>query len=141
MNISKEFLLEAVGLSLLVALILVGMQMFQRTIKITALIEKSQEQTISDLEEYEIVKYEEMLIDGITAFGYIKNVVGEYHIPISIEDKQKKFSVTQREEFGELRDIDSEKYLNPYAWFRCKVVRDENGVITQVNLVREQEGE
>ena len=39
MNISKEFLMEAVGLSLLVALILIGMQMFHKTIKITTLLQ------------------------------------------------------------------------------------------------------
>ena len=141
MNISKEFLMEAVGLSMLVALILIGMQMFQKTIKITTLMERKQEETISNLEEYELVKYDDMLIDGITALGYIKNVVGEYHIPVIVEEKQRKFSVTERDEFGLLRDVDSEKYINPYGFYQCKVIRNENDVITEINLVREQEGE
>ena len=141
MNISKEFLLEAVGLSLLVALLLIGMQMFKKTIKITTLMERKQEETISNLEEYELVKYDDMLIDGITALGYIKNVVGEYHITVIIEEKQRKFSITERDEFGLLRDVDSEKYINPYGFYQCKVIRNENDVITEINLVREQEGE
>lgn len=141
MNISKEFLMEAVGLSLLVALILIGMRMFQKTIKITTQIEKSQEQTITDLEEYELVKYEEMVIDGITALGYIKNTVVEYDLPVIVEDKQRMFSVTSREELGLLRDVDSEKYISPYGFYQCKVIRNENNVITEINLLREQEGE
>lgn len=141
MNISKEFLLEAVGLSLLVALLLIGMQMFKKTIKITTLMERKQEETISNLEEYELVKYDDMLIDGITALGYIKNVVGEYHITVIVEEKQRKFSITERDEFGLLRDVDSEKYINPYGFYQCKVIRNENDVITEINLVREQEGE
>lgn len=141
MNISKEFLLEAVGLSLLVALLLIGMQMFKKTIKITTLMERKQEETISNLEEYELVKYDDMLIDGITALGYIKNVVGEYHITVIVEEKQRKFSITERDEFGLLRDVDSEKYINPYGVYQCKVIRNENDVITEINLVREQEGE
>ena len=104
-------------------------------------MERKQEETISNLEEYELVKYDDMLIDGITALGYIKNVVGEYHITVIVEEKQRKFSITERDEFGQLRDVDSEKYINPYGFYQCKVIRNENDVITEINLVREQEGE
>lgn len=141
MSISKEFLMEAVGLSLLVALILIGMQMYQKTMKITTLIAKNQEQTITDLEEYELVKYSDLSIDGISALGYIKKVVGEYHIPVTVEDEQSCFSVTGKEDFGLLREIDSEKYINPYALFTCRIIRNENGVITEIRLIQEKEGE
>lgn len=141
MNISKEFLMEAVGLSLLVALILIGMQMFHKTIKITTLLQNHQEESITQLEEYDLVKYEDLLLDGMTVLGYIKNVVGEHRLPVIVEEKQKKFSVTERAEFGLLRDVESEKYICPYALYKCKVIRDENDVITEINLVREQEGD
>lgn len=141
MNISKEFLMEAVSLSLLVALILIGMQMFKKTIKITNLLEQQQEQTITELEEYELVKYEGLVIDGMTVLGYIKNVIVEYHVPVIIEEKQRTFLVSEREEFGQLRNVDSEKYISPYSFYQCNIIRDENEVITEINLVREQEGE
>lgn len=141
MNISKEFLMEAVGLSLLVALILIGMQMFHKTIKITTLLQNNQEESITQLKEYDLVKYEDLLLDGMTVLGYIKNVVGEHQLPVIVEEKQKKFSVTERAEFGLLRDVESEKYICPYALYKCKVIRDENDVITEINLVREQEGD
>lgn len=133
--------MEAVGLSLLVALILIGMQMFQKTIKITTLLQNHQEESITQLEEYDLVKYEDLLLDGMTVLGYIKNVVGEHRLPVIVEEKQKKFSVTERAEFGLLRDVESEKYICPYALYKCKVIRDENDVITEINLVREQEGD
>lgn len=141
MNISKEFLLEAVGLSLLVALILIGMQMFQKTVRLTTLLQNQQEKSITELEEYELVKYEDLTIDGMTAIGYIKNVVGEYCLPVIIEENQRKFSVNERTDFGLLRDVDSEKYISPYALYLCKVIRDENDVITEINLLRKKEGE
>lgn len=141
MNISKEFLMEAVGLSLLVALILIGMRMFQRTIKITNLLEHQQEQKINELEEYELVKYEGLVIDGMTALGYIKNVVGEYRLTVTIEEMQRKFSISDRAEFGQLRNVDSEKYISPYGFYQCRISRDENEAITEIYLVRKQEGE
>ena len=120
MNISKEFLMEAVGLSLLVALILIGMQMFHKTIKITTLLQNNQEESITQLEEYDLVKYEDLLLDGMTVLGYIKKVVGEYQLPVIVEEKQKKFSVTERAEFGLLRDVESESiYIHmPYISVR-----------------------
>ena len=137
MQISKEFLVEAVGLSLLVALIFVGMQMFQRTMRVTAILENNQEEKITMLEEYEIVKYDGLVLDGMTVVNYIKNMVGEYELPVIIESEQKTFVVADRTELGLLRDVDSEKYINPYATYRCTVVRDDNEVINEIRLVRE----
>ena len=37
--------------------------------------------------------------------------------------------------------VEAEKYIYPYALYKCKVIRDENDVITEINLVREQEGD
>ena len=140
MHISKEFLMEAVGLSLLVALIFIGMQMFQRAVKVSTLLNAEQEEKIIMLEEYEIVKYDGLLIDGLTAVGYIKKMVGNYELPIRVEHGAESFSITEREQFELLRDIDSEKYISPYAIYRCLIIRDENEVITEVELLKEQEG-
>lgn len=140
MNVSKEFLMEAVGLSLLVALIFISMQMFQRAVKVSALLNTEQEEKIIMLEEYEIVKYDGLLVDGLTAVGYIKKMVGNYELPIVVESGTESFSVTEREQFEMLRDIDSEHYISPYTIYRCLVIRDENEVITEIKLLKEQEG-
>lgn len=137
MHISKEFLMEAVGMSLLVALILIGVQMFQRAIKITALLEKEQEQKIIELEEYEIVKYDDLKIDGMTAVNYIKKMIGTYELPVYVEEEERAFLLTRREEFDGLRDMDSGKYISPLVTYRCEVIRDENEVITSIRLIRE----
>ncbi len=141
MQVSKEFLMEAVGLSLLVALIFIGMQMFQKTIKVTSLLEAEQEERIIMMEEYDIAKYDGLVVDGLTAVGYIKKMVDGYELPVVVAYNEKTFSVTERSELGLLRDIDSEKYISPYAKYRCSVVRDENAVIKEILLMREKEGE
>lgn len=137
MHISKEFLMEAVGLSLLVALIFVGMQMFQRAMKITTLLGREQEEKIIMLEEYELTKYDGLIIDGMTAISYIKKSVGGYEVPVIVDFGQENFYITSREEFSMLRDIDSERYISPYSTYRCKVVRDENEVIIEIRLTKE----
>ena len=106
MHISKEFLMEAVGLSLLVALIFVSMQMFQRAVKVSTLLNAEQEEKIIMLEEYEIVKYDGLQVDGLTAVNYIKKMVGNYELPIVVETGAESFYVTKRDDFEMLRDID-----------------------------------
>ena len=140
MHISKEFLMEAVGLSLLVALILISTQIFQRAMKITTLLGKEQEEKIIMLEEYEIIKYDGLLIDGVTAVSYIKKMVGGYDLPVVVEFGQEYFTVKKKEEFELLRNIDSQMYISPYEIYRCRIVRDENEVIVEIRLTKEQGG-
>ena len=134
MHISKEFLMEAVGLSLLMALILISMQMFQRSMRLTSLVEEEQRRQIMELEEYEIVKYEDLLIDGMTAINYIKKIIGTYGLPVYVSTEKGIFTVTEQSECAELRDIASDKYINPLKKYRCKVERDENGVINNIRI-------
>lgn len=141
MHVSKEFLLEAVGLSLLVVLILISMQMFQRATKITSLLEEEQENQIMELEEYEIVKYDGLLIDGMTAISYIKRMVETYELPVSVITVKSEFVVTEKEEYECLRNIDSQMYINPLAKYQCQVSRDENDVITEIRIVVETKGD
>ena len=141
MHVSKEFLMEAVGLSLLVVLILISMQMFQRATKITSLLEKGQENQIMELEEYEIVKYDGLLIDGMTAISYIKKMVGTYEVPVRVTTTQKEFVVEEKADCDDLRDIESVKYINPLAKYHCEVTRDENAVITEIRIEVETKGE
>lgn len=137
MRVSKEFLMEAVSLSLLVALILISVQMFQRANKITILLEEGQEQKIQELEEYEIIRYDGMEVDGVTVIGYIKTLVGTYQIPISITTENNTFIVKDKEEYSSLRDPNSDKYIFPLSLYLCEVIRDENGSIIEVKITVE----
>ncbi len=140
MHVSKEFLMEAVGLALLVALIFVSMQLFQRATKITTILGEGQEQRLSELEEYEIVQFEGLLIDGMTAVSYIKKMVGTYELPVTVVTAAEEFKVTDRSQYDGLRDTESGQYINPLAKYRCEVVRDENEVITEVKIKVENGG-
>lgn len=137
MHISKEFLLEAVGLSLVVALILISMQIFQRAVKITSLLEKDQEQRIVELEEYEIVKYDGLQIDGMTVVSYVKKMIGTYDLPIRIISEEGEFTVSERSQCASLRDTTSKQYVNPFAKYWCEVIRDENEVITEIKIEKD----
>ncbi len=137
MRISKEFLMEAVSLSLLVALILISVQMFQRANKITTLLEEGQEKKITQLQEYEIVRYDGFCIDGMTAIGYIKTMVGTYQIPVIVTTKENSFIVKEKENYTSLRDPNSDTYIPPLSLYLCEVVRDENESIKEIKITIE----
>ena len=134
MRVSKEFLLEAVGMSLLVALILIGMQLFQRATKLTTLLEREQEQKIAVLEEYEIVRYDGLLVDGMTAVSYIKKMTGTYDLPVTVVTEKGEFVIKEAVEYTELRNSSSERYMNPLAKYRCEIIRNENEVIAEIKI-------
>lgn len=139
MKVSREFLLEAVGLSLLVALILISMQLFQRASKIVVLLEEGQKQQIAELEEYEIIKYDGMIVDGMTAVSYIKKMNSSYGLEVKVTTSKGEFWIEGTEDYRAMRNIVSEKYINPLKQYRCEVIRDENSVISEIRIVTEQE--
>ena len=132
--------MEAVSLSLLVALILISMQMFQRTMKLSSLLEQGQEKMIAELEEYEIVKYEDRWVDGISVVNYIKKMNSLYQLPVSVTTERGEFCVREHSDYKELKNSESEKYIRPLAKYRCLVVRDENETIREIKFEIETGG-
>lgn len=140
MQVSKEFLMEAFGLSLLVALIFISMQMFQRATRLAGLLEEGQEQQIAHLEEYEIVKYDGMRLDGMTVVSYIKNITGNYMIPVQVTTETATFTVSSQSEYAGLRKVGAATYISPLAFYLCTVIRNENGAITGITIIVENGG-
>ena len=134
MHISKEFLMEAFGLSLLVALLLISVQIFHRTTRLTDLMKDEQEQQILALEEQDIVQYDGMYVDGMAVIGYIKNMVNNYDVPVKVLTEQHSFVVEENGLYAELRNAESEYYINPLALYYCEVVRDSNEVIKEIQI-------
>lgn len=141
MQISKQFLIEAVGLILTVSLILTGVRLYQRANRAVVMMEQRQDRQFQQMEEYEIVKYEGYSIDGTTAIAYIKYLVGTYGLPVTVTTAGGTFQVAERLQYANLRNMESEQYINPLGKFDCEVLRDENSAIVGAALVYCKEGE
>ena len=141
MHISKEFLLEAFGLSLLVALIWISSNLFHKATELTERLEIKQEKTMTDFMEYEITRYDGRNVDGMTVIGYIKTAIGEYRLPVNVRTEKGNFVISEKEKCSELREFESEYYINPMALYRCKVKRDENGSFSEIEICVVKEGD
>lgn len=126
MQISKEFLAEAVGLSLLVALLLLGVGWFRRGTGLLHTMEQRQEQRLLQLREDEIMQYDGLCVNGITAISYIKKMISEYGIPAFVKMQEGEFWVNDKKEYTNLRNTESEYYMSGLGDFFCEVVLTAN---------------
>lgn len=141
MHISKQFLIEAVGLILTVSLIMTGVRLYQRANHAVMAMEQQQNRRFQQMEEYEIVKYEGCSIDGTTAVAYIKHLVGTYGLPVTVTTADGTFQIEERLQYANLRNMESGQYINPLGRFQCEVLRDENSAIIGALLMYCREGE
>ena len=141
MQVSKQFLLDAVGLILTISLILTGVRLYRKAEQAVGILEKRQSRQLQNLEEYEVVKYEGYYIDGTTVLGYIRNLVGNYDLPVTVTTGKGTFRITERSQCANLRNKDSEQYINPLGTYLCEVLRDENSAIVGASLVYFERGE
>ena len=134
MSVVQKFLLGAAGLLLTISLIALGVNMFEKSKTIADRMAKEQDSVAVALEEQGITKYDGYTINGSTAINYIK-VVNASGIDVEVTTSNGTFTVSDDSLYASLRDIHSDKYINPLKEYRCTVVRDKNNEIIKVVLV------
>lgn len=134
MSVVQKFLLGAAGLLLTISLIALGVQMFEKSKKVADTMANEQDSILVALEEQGITKYDGYQINGSTAINYIK-VVNAAGVDVEVTTSNGTFTVSDESLYSSLRDMHSNKYINPLMEYRCTVVRDENNTIVKVVLV------
>ena len=133
-NTSMKWLLMAASLSCTVVLIFLGFRVFSRSKTFSDNMAAEQEENYTRMEEYPITRYDGYYIRGSTACGYIKTVVGEYGISVSVITDNGAFDVVDDTLFSDFREPASDYYINPLKEYMCSMTRDANGVIQNVTL-------
>lgn len=137
MHITKEMLINAVGLMFTVALIFIGYSVFNRSVDAATFFGRQQDDTMQALEEYPITKYDGYEINGSVAINLIKEVIGSYD-GITVEVKTtavpEGFVITDSSKYAAFRDLSSTYYINPIVLYLVTVERDGNGVITSLQI-------
>ena len=133
---TKKTLWYAFGLMITVALMFIGLSIFQRAEKTADTLAKGQDAANKNIEEYEIVKFDGYDISGSQAIYYAKEVVGNHGIPVTFKTTlvPAGFVVSDSSLYGEFRDLNSSYYINPIIQYTVEVKRDENDTITGVEI-------
>lgn len=135
MEVSRQFLAEAVSMILLVALLLTGVRIYQRANTAIGIMETQQEQRLKDLEEYDAVKYDGCKINGITAVSYIRNMVFYYNLPVWILKDGARVEIDSYDMCESIKSEGTEWYVSPFERFQCEIIRDENRALVRAELV------
>ena len=136
MTEAKKMLYWAFSLLLTVSLIFAWFHIYKRAIDTTNKISGQQDETNRNIEEYPIMKFDGLDITGSQAISYIKEVVGNHKVPVTVKTSGNPsgFSVTDSSLYSEFRDLDSVYYINPVVQYTVAVERDENEVIIAVEI-------
>lgn len=134
MSAGLKIFLGAVSLTVTAILIGLSFKLLARTENMSNSVIEEQDRVIQSEKEYNVVKYDGYEISGSVAINYIKTVVSDYEITVVIVKGTDSVTVSEAEQFAELRRIDSGYYLNPLKEYACKVSRDVNEEISSVSL-------
>jgi len=132
---SKKMIWSSASLLFTVSLIFVGYGVFERSIDAATALGKNQENTIQDLEEYPIMKFDGYEISGSVAINLIKEVIGNYDdidVTVKTTEVPSGFTITDSTHYADFRDQSSSYYINPIVLYQVTVERDGNDVITSV---------
>lgn len=136
MSEAKKMLGWAFSLMLTVSLIFVGFQIYKRAMDTTDKIAGQQDKTNQSIDEYPVMKFDGLDINGSQAIAYIKEVVGEHKIPVTVKTSANPtgFTVSDSSLYNAFRDLDSSYYINPVVQYSVAVERDANDVIIAVTI-------
>ncbi|NLC18822.1 MAG: hypothetical protein GX757_06295 [Clostridiales bacterium] len=136
-----------------VAVIIVGMiiafirNSLESTMDTANHIISRQEQTISEIEEYDIMKYDNEELRGSEVINFIKKYLGDYsaeeEAPIYVRVKTKSVegshdnTYTNSEHILDIKNFSNQQhYIKPTAWFTAEVIRTENKAILGVAFMQ-----
>lgn len=134
MHVVTKFILGAAALIITILLLYTSLPVFSKSKTLSDQMIEEQDRTLSAVREYDVMKYDGYTINGSMAINYIKNVVNTHDIIIEVHGVSSDFVIAETSDFTLMRDIDSEKYINPLKEFLCFVRRDANDVITKIEL-------
>ncbi len=133
MSAVKEMILFAAGLMVTVFVCGISFRIYERAEVIGEKIVEREEQSIADIMEYELTRYDNSDIDGSRAISYIRRAYSEYGASITVNNTKTTFTV-DTDTIDEIRDVDSGYYIDPLKKYSVNVSFDENDVIDGITI-------
>ncbi|MCR5154774.1 MAG: hypothetical protein K6B75_08020 [Lachnospiraceae bacterium] len=134
MQVSKHFIVEAVGLLITVALLSIALGMYKNTEDGLRSIKHRQEATLKRLEEYEITKYDGCLVKGSMAASFVRMAVCDYGLHANISTGKTNYTICEAEMCYLMNNISADEYVNPLNSYKCRVYRDVNGALSEISI-------
>lgn len=133
MSVVKEFILFAAGLVITVSLAMIGFKVYSKAAEIGKNIVEQEENSIRELKEYEITRFDGTEIDGSRAISYVKKMYASEGITVEVRTEKKSF-VMDEISAACIRDTSSVYYMNPLKKYHVTVRFDENDAVNKITV-------
>lgn len=135
MSYVKQILLGATGLCLTAAVIVIFFTCFNRLQETSNRIEQQAIQQEANVENYAILRYDNCTIYGSQLVMYLKNNWGSF-TSVNLHRDGQTFEIPNTEN---LRNLDSDYYIDNNAMYRIAVEEDTNGVPNIIHITKQTE--
>lgn len=137
MSVTKEFIMMAAGLIMTVSLVFLGIGIYRKAASTGILLVEREEKRINEIAEYELHRYDDIPVNGSKVLRYIKQISMEYDVEIEItvaNPSSCTYMLSENNSFSELRNAESERYINPLKLFSVTVYEDENAALCGIEI-------
>ncbi len=141
MSVTKEFMLFAAGLLLTVSFIFIALNVYKSTKGMGEKVLSYQERELRRIEEYRLLQYDGMTVNGNKVLNYLKYAAYEYgeslRFRVTAYGKTSEFSSGDDEAIGKLSEVSDDLYINPFKNYRVAVSKDRNGAYDLITITQE----
>ena len=134
-EIAPRALLLAAGVVLTVVLISVMINQFNSAQEMVNISSNMINERTENLKNGEILDMDGLEVSGSDVLNVCKKELGK---GLNITLKNGSDSITYYEEssLAKLRDYESSEYIKPSTRWKCKVVKNKNGILTDIMFTR-----
>ena len=131
LEIAPRALLLAAAVILTVVLISVMVAQFKSAQEMVNVSSELISQRTDDIRNSEILELDGMEVRGSDVLNVCKRELGE-GIKITLKNGGTSKTYTDSASIDSLRDYESSEYVKPLSSWKCNVLRNKNGIITEV---------
>lgn len=138
MDSVNRFFLIAAGLIVTAGLVFLALRMADIGTETAEYVMEEFRLFAKDIKEEEMLQYDGALVSGSDVVNFImrnlskESVYGDSTVRITVRCGSEKITYSTYEEAKNIKNFSHENYINPMYMFQGTVIRNKNGVISEV---------
>lgn len=134
-EIAPRALLLAAGVILTVVLISLMIAQFNSAREMANISSEMISERTENLKNGEILDMDGMEVSGSDVLNVCKKELGK-GLNITLKNGSESITYFEEASLSKLRDYESGEYIKPSTRWKCKVLRNKNGILTEIIFTR-----
>lgn len=134
-EIAPRALLLAAGVVLTVVLISVMINQFESAQEMVNISSEMINERTENLKNGDILDMDGMEVSGSDVLNVCKKELGK-GLNITLKNGSASITYSEESSLTKLRDYESSEYIKPSTRWKCNVVKNKNGILTEIIFTR-----